>query len=276
MAATTGNSTGSSTGGGLSLTTGLARQVDYWATVFRRTWKATIFSSFLAPLFYVLAMGVLLGGFIEGDPALLEGATSYLDFIVPGLVAGHAMQTAVGETTYPVMANFKWNKVYDSMLATPLTIPHVASAHLGFCAFRLALTCAVYDVVVAPFGVYGSWWGPFIAFACQVLTGMAFATLVYGFSCRIKSEAAFGVLFRLGVFPLFLFSGAFFPIANLGAIGEWAARFTPLWHGVNLSRMFSLDHVDWSTAAINLTVLVVLTGVGWVWAVTGLTKRLSS
>ncbi len=105
---------------------------------------------------------------------------------------------------------------------------------------------------------------------------MAFATLVYGFSCRITSEAAFGVLFRLGVFPLFLFSGAFFPITNLGDVGAWIARLTPLWHGVNLSRMFSLDTVDWSTAAINVTVLGVLCVVGWFWAVSGLTKRLSS
>ena len=57
------------------------------------------------------------------------------------------------------------------------------------------------------------------------------------------------MLFRLGVFPLFLFSGAFFPIANLGAVGEWVAKLTPLWQGVNLSRMFCIDNVDWPLAA---------------------------
>ena len=63
------------------------------------------------------------------------------------------------------------------------------------------------------------------------------------------------MLFRLGVFPLFLFSGAFFPVANLGEVGEWVARLTPLWHGVNLSRMFCVDNVDWSLAAVNVAVL---------------------
>ena len=67
------------------------------------------------------------------------------------------------------------------------------------------------------------------------------------------------MLFRLGVFPLFLFSGAFFPIANLGDVGAWLARLTPLWHGVNLSRMFILDHVDWGWAAVNVAVLLALT-----------------
>jgi lipooligosaccharide transport system permease protein len=103
---------------------------------------------------------------------------------------------------------------------------------------------------------------------------MAFATLVYGFSTRLRNEQAYGVLFRLGVIPLFLFSGAFFPVANLGAVGEWVARLTPLWHGVNLSRMFAIDVVDWPLAAVNMAVLVGICLIGWRWSVTGLTKRL--
>ena len=84
----------------LSLAAGTLRQTDYWWTLFKRTWKGGVINSFISPLFYVVAMGVLLGGFIEGDPAKLEGATSYLAFIVPGLVATHAMQIAVGVPTF--------------------------------------------------------------------------------------------------------------------------------------------------------------------------------
>ncbi|HRI96356.1 MAG TPA: hypothetical protein PLZ93_12120, partial [Nocardioides sp.] len=57
----------------LSVTQGIRRQVDYWKVVYQRTWRATVVSSFLAPLLYVVAMGVLLGGFIQGDPDVLEG-----------------------------------------------------------------------------------------------------------------------------------------------------------------------------------------------------------
>ncbi|WP_340540310.1 ABC transporter permease [Nocardioides sp. GXZ039] len=262
--------------GALTLREGVGRQVDYWKTVTLRTWRGSVVSSFVAPLFYVLAMGVLLGGFIDGDPDRLEGATSYLAFLVPGLVAAHAMQTAVAETSYPVMGNLKWNRVYESMIATPLTVRDVVAAHLGFVAVRVAVSVGVFDLVVAPFGVFESWWGPFVAFAAQVLTGMAFATLTFGFACRVESEAAFGVLFRIGVFPLFLFSGAFFPVSNLGDVGAWAARLTPLWQGVSLSRMFSLDHIDWTTAAINTVVLVVLCAIGWRWSVSGLEKRMAT
>jgi lipooligosaccharide transport system permease protein len=269
----------SSTGvgsGGLPIAEGVARQVDYWLTVYRRTWKGTAISSFVAPLFYVVAMGVLLGGFIEGDPAELEGATSYLAFLVPGLLAAHAMQTAVGETTYPVMAMIKWQRIYDSMLATPLQVRDLVLAHLAFVTIRVATTCAVYMLVVAPFGVYESWWGALLAFVVQVLIGTAFGSLVYAFTTRLSSPEGFGVLFRLGVFPLFLFSGAFFPIDNLGEVGAWVARLTPLWHGVNLTRMLFLDNVDWGWATVNFTVLVVMTLLGLRWSIRGLTKRLVS
>ena len=258
----------------MTLVEALRRQVDYWWIVYARTWKGTVVSSFLSPIFYVLAMGVLLGGFIEGDPAELEGATSYLAFVVPGLVAGHAMQTAVNETTYPVMAGIKWQKFYLAQIATPLTPRDVVAGQLLFVFFRLVTTCAVFMLVLAPFGVFETWWGPVLAFLSQLLVGMAFAAVVFGWSARLRNESGFGVLFRLGVFPLFLFSGAFFPIANLGEAGAWAARLTPLWHGVNLSRMFSVDAVDWWLALVNVVVLVALFVVGWFWSVSGLTKRL--
>jgi lipooligosaccharide transport system permease protein len=258
----------------LTLADGLRRQVDYWWTVYKRTWRASVVSSFVSPIFYVLAMGVLLGGFIEGDPDQLEGATSYLAFVVPGLVAAHAMQTAVGETTWPVMGMIKWQRVYDSMVATPLAIRDIVAGHLLFVLFRVATTCAVFMLVLTPFGVFATWWGPVLAFVSQVLVGMTFAALVYGWSARLRNESGFGVLFRLGIFPLFLFSGAFFPVANLGDIGAWVARLTPLWHGVNLSRMFSVDAIDWGLALVNVLVLVALLVVGWFWSVSGLTKRL--
>ena len=213
---------------------GIRRQVDYWRVVYQRTWRATVVSSFLAPLLYVVAMGVLLGGFIEGDPDVLEGATSYFDFVVPGLIAAHAMQTAVGETTFPVMGMIKWQRIDDSMLATPLGCRDLVAAHLSFVLFRLATTCAVYGLVVAPFGVYGR----LVRDVRGVPEPAARRHDLRGLGLRLQRAAdlreGFGILFRLGIFPLFLFSGAFFPISSLGTVGEWVARRTPLWQGVDL------------------------------------------
>ena len=70
----------------------VGRQYDYWRTVYLRTWKASVVSSFVAPIFFVLAMGVLLGGFVEADAAELEGAPTYLAYIAPGLLAAVAVE----------------------------------------------------------------------------------------------------------------------------------------------------------------------------------------
>src|SRR4051794_202265 len=107
----------------------VGRQTTYWTTVYRRTWKGSVVTSFVMPLLYVLAMGVLLGGYVDPG-ADLEGAPSYLAFVAPGLVAAHAMQTATGEVTWPVMGNLKWHKTYYAMVATPLAVPDVVAAHL--------------------------------------------------------------------------------------------------------------------------------------------------
>lgn len=260
--------------GTLSAREGMARQYDYWLTVFKRTWKGGVVSSFLTPLLYVVAMGVLLGGFIEGDPDRLEGATSYLAFVVPGLVASHAMTMAVSESTYPVMGAIKWHKTFYAQLATPLAVRDLVNAFVAFVMVRIALATAVFMLVLAPFGVFETWWGALLAWLSQLLVGFAFATLTFAYSARLRSEEGFGVLFRLGVIPLTLFSGAFFPISNLGPVLEWAARLTPLWHGVSLSRMFCVDRVDWSLAVLHVVVLVVLTVVGWFLAVRHLDRRL--
>ena len=254
---------------------GALRLVDYWAIVYRRTWKGSVVTSFVTPLFYVLAMGVLLGGFIEADPATLQGATSYLAFIAPGLVAAQAMTTAFGEMTYPVMGMVKWHRTYFGMIATPLRIADVVLSHLGFVLFRVATTCAVFLAVLAPFGVFRSVGGVIGAFFVQLLVGLAFATVIHAFSAGLKDESAFSLLYRLAMIPLFLFSGAFFPVSSLGWL-EVVARATPLWHGVDLTRMLTLGRFDGSMAAVHVGYLAAMALAGWFWSVRRLTKRMAT
>lgn len=255
---------------------GAGRLVDYWAIVYKRTWKGSAISSFVNPLFYVLAMGVLLGDYIAGDPDQLEGATSYLAFIAPGLLAAQAMQTVFGEVTYPVMGMIKWQRTYFGMTATPLSVREVILGHLGFVMFRVALVCGVFIAVMAPFGVFETVWGAVLAFPVQLLIGLAFATPIFALTAGLKDESAFSLIFRLGMIPMFLFSGAFFPIENLDRWMEVLAMATPLWHGVDLTRMLTLDTVDAGTALVHVVYLAALAVLGWFWAVQRLTKRMSS
>jgi lipooligosaccharide transport system permease protein len=251
----------------------VARQRTYWWTAYKRTWKGSAVTSFVLPLLYVVAMGVLLGGFVNKG-ANLEGAPSYLAFVAPGLVAAHAMQTATGETTWPVMGMIRWNGTYYAMIATPIGVAEVVTAQLIFVMLRIAATSAVFLLVMAPFGVFESALGVLLAWPVIVLVGLSFAGIFIAYSATIRNESGFAIIFRLLVIPLFLFSGAFFPISNLSTGLEWVARCTPLWHGVDLTRMLVLGDVRPGTAVVHLAYLLVLCAVGWWLAVWRLDKRL--
>lgn len=251
------------------------RQFDYWVTVYRRTWKGSVVTSFVTPLLYVVAMGVLLGGFIHRPADQLDGASSYLTFVAPGLLAAQTMQLVFGETTYPVMGMLKWHKIYASMVATPLRVSQVVLAQLGFVAFRIATTAIVFILVMTPFGVFTSVTGAIAAFFVQILLGMAFAAPVFAYSAVLRSEEGFTVIFRLLMIPLFLFSGAFFPLGNLPAPLEQIARLTPLWQGVDVTRMLALGTWETIPALWHLSYLLLVAVLGTWLAVRALDRRLS-
>lgn len=257
----------------------VARQFDYWLTVYKRTWRGSVIFSFINPLLYLAAMGMLLGGFVDASSPNLGGAPSYLHFIAPGLLAAHAMQIAMGEVLWPVHGMIKWNKTYFGMISTPLRVVDVVGAHMAFTLFRVATTCAAFMLALTAFGVYSTWWGVAAAFAVQLLVGLAFATPLFCAGARATSDSTFSVIMRVVIMPLFLFSGAFFPIDTLAQPLQWLAWATPLWHGVELTRGLMLGGAALPTAGmaiVHLTYLSVLAVIGGWLSVRILTRRLIS
>ncbi|GAB79370.1 lipooligosaccharide transport system permease protein [Austwickia chelonae] len=254
----------------------VARQLDYWATVYRRTWRGSVVNSFVTPVLYLTAMGVLLGRLVDGSGSTVGGAPSYLHFVAPGILAGHAMQLATGEALWPVLGKLKWDKTFFGMISTPLRAVDIFGAHLAFITFRVATACAVFMAAMVPFGVYRTWWGALPVLLTQLLIGVAFATPFYAVAVSAQNESQFSMMMRLIVMPLFLFSGAFFPITNLIEPLQWVAWATPLWHGVELTRMFMSGPVSWPAAAGHATYLAVLAGAGAWLSMRRLERRLSS
>jgi lipooligosaccharide transport system permease protein len=251
------------------------RQFDYWATVYKRTWKGSLVSSFLLPLLYLAAMGIGLGSFVDDNGTGALGGVSYLQFIAPGLLASTALQIAVAESTYPVMSGLKWQKFYYSMISTPLRPADVMYGQLAFIAFRVLTTCVVFTVVIAAFGGLRSAWGV-LGLPVALLVGMAASAPVCAVATKLENDSGFAMIFRFGVVPAFLFSGAFFPVSQLPDWIEWLAYLSPLWHGVELSRDLSLGTVELLPALGNLAYLAAWFAVGTWFAVRGLTRRLIS
>jgi lipooligosaccharide transport system permease protein len=249
---------------------------QYWVTAYKRTWRGSVISSFVLPLLYLTAMGEGLGRFVDsGSGAGALGGVTYLAFIAPGLLATTAMNTAVGESTYPVMSGFKWSRMYYSMAATPLEPSDILLAHLATVAVRILTTCAVFLAVLAAFGALVTWWGALAALATSVLLGMAHTTPLFALSARLPEPSAFALVYRLGLMPMTLFSGAFFPVSQLPAAVSWLAYLTPVWHGVDLSRMLTLDELRLWPALAHAVYLSVWLVAGWYLARRAFANRLA-
>ncbi len=237
------------------------RQLRFWLTNYRRTWKGSIYSEVLSPVLYLGAMGLGLGAMIDKHGTASLGHVSYLAFLAPGLLAATAMQTAMSESSYPVYGSVKWLKTYQAAIATPLRPADLFHGHLLWTTLRLAMGSAVFLVVMTAFGAVRSPW----ALAClpaAVLTGLAFAAPIEAYAMICKKDTSFSLLFRFGMIPLFLFSGTFFPVTQLPAVVRPLAYITPLWHGVALCRSLSLGDAQLGASAANVAYLVAVVALG--------------
>jgi lipooligosaccharide transport system permease protein len=233
----------------------------FWLVNYRRTWRGTIYSSILSPLLYLGAMGLGLGTLVDKHGTGSLGGVSYLAFLAPGLLAAQAMQTAIGESTYPVLASVKWLKTYQAAAASPLRPADLFQGHLLFTTMRLAMNSAIFMIAMAAFGAARSPW-LLAALPVSVLTGLAFAAPVDAFAVTREKDQGFAVLFRFVMIPMFLFSGTFFPVTQLPVWIRPLAYATPLWHGVALCRELSLGTATVAGALGHIAYLAAVTAAG--------------
>jgi lipooligosaccharide transport system permease protein len=215
------------------------RQLRFWLTDYRRTWRGSIYSSLLNPLLYLGAMGLGLGKLVDARGTAALGGVTYLVFLAPGLLAAAGMQTGIGESTYPVFASVKWTKTYLAASASPLRPGDIFRGHLLFVTLRLTMNCGIFMAVAAVLGAVQSGWIA-AALPVAVLTGLAFAAPIDAWSVTRTKDTSFAVIFRFGMIPMFLFSGVFFPVTQLPGWIRPVAYLTPLWHGVAECRALSL------------------------------------
>jgi lipooligosaccharide transport system permease protein len=249
------------------------RAFAFWLASYRRVWRASVFEGFVSPLFFLAAMGFGLGMLVDAGPGGGIDGVSYVQFIAPGILAAQAMNTAVGESTYPVLGAIKWFRMYHAMLATPLGVPDVVLGHLAFVLMRVTITSAAFLVVAWLLGAIESAWSV-LALPVAVLCGMAFATPVFAFAARQDGDSGFALLFRFGVMPMFLFSGTFFPVDQLPPLMQPIAWATPLWHGVELCRSLVFGDVTVAGAAVNVGYLLLWVVGGYVLALRSFRRRL--
>lgn len=196
------------------------------------------------PVAYLFAMGVGLATVVDTTRTGAFGGVSYLAFIAPALLISAAVMTAAGEFTFPVMAGFKWRRVYYGPHASPLTPGQIAGGQILAVTLRLVLQSAIYFAVVALFGAAPSGWG-WVSILVATLAGLSFGLPLMAYAASItEDKGQFAIVMRLIVMPLFLFSGTFFPLDTLPVAVRWIGWISPIWHGTELGRVISYGYQE--------------------------------
>ncbi|HZN15270.1 MAG TPA: ABC transporter permease [Acidimicrobiales bacterium] len=252
----------------------MLRVVEREARVYRRLWRGSVFSTFLIPALFLLAIGRGLGGLVDQRNQLVEGL-SYLQFVTPGLLAANMMQASAPGSLWPVMAGTKWVRFFHGAVATPVSPGDVYGGYVVWITARMAVAAVAFVAVAALIGGVPSLWGV-LAVPAATLTAMAFIAPLTAFAATQTTDISFGVLMRLIITPLFLFSGTFFPVSQLPGWLQPMARFSPLWHGVELCRAAMTGSADWLAVVAHVVVLGAIVAAGWLWGTRTFARKLAS
>jgi lipooligosaccharide transport system permease protein len=204
--------------------------------VYRRTWMV-IFSGFFEPLFFLFSLGFGLGHYI-GDVNGVE----YASFIAPALLAASAMNGAVYDASN-VFWKLRYNRLYDSILSTPVSPADIAVGEAAWALFRGLLYSFGFLVVISMLGLVHSWWA-LLALPASFLVGFSFAGLGVAAASSMRTWQDFELI-QLVQLPMFLFSTTFYPLSVYPEWIQWLVRVTPLYHAIQLLRALCSGSVGW-------------------------------
>jgi lipooligosaccharide transport system permease protein len=225
------------------------------ARVYRAGW-VVLLSGILEPLFYLLSVGVGVAQLV-GDVALPGGKlVSYTAFIAPAMLASSAMNGALYDATFNVFFKLKYDKLYDSILSTPVTPVDIAAGEIGWALLRGAFYSGTFFIVMLVMGLVSSWWA-LLVLPAAVLIGFAFAAIGMACTTFMKSWQDFEYI-TLATLPMFLFSATFYPLSVYPSSFQWIVQVSPLYHAAALVRELTTGAVG----LVSVTHVVVLAALG--------------
>jgi lipooligosaccharide transport system permease protein len=210
--------------------------------VYSRTWAIGFLPPLLEPLFYLFAFGAGLGALVSGL-SYRGTAISYIRFLAPALIAINVMYTAFFENSYASFVRMYYQKTYEAIIATPLSLEEVLTGEIVWAATKTVFATAAMMAVISLFGLL-SFPGSLLLLPLAFLGGLAFGSVGLLFTALVPGIDTFNLPVFLFITPMFLFSGTFFPLGKLPGWVGVVAQTLPLTHLVNLSRALSYGQLD--------------------------------
>ncbi|WP_238146751.1 ABC transporter permease [Ornithinimicrobium murale] len=252
--------------------------VEYWLRTAKAWAQSIVIYMIGEPLLYLIALGVGLGTLVDSGVGTVDGV-SYLVFVAPALLISTVVMSTGGELTYPVMAGFKWDRLYYGPHATPVTPAQIGTGQFVGVMLRFVVQAAIFWAIMVAFGAVPR--GVLVSalvIPIGVLSAAAFGALLQAYASTLRDEGyQFAFVQRFVIMPMFLFAGTFFPLSSMPIYLHWIGWISPVWHGTQLARQVTYGAVEtvWLTI-VHVLFLSLCTLVGVRWMRRSYTQRMGA
>ena len=234
-----------------------------WLRELKRYWrsKSQLAASVSQPLMYLLVLGFGLGPVFQK-----AGAGSFLQFMAPGIIA----MTVLFSSVFCGMS-LLWDRqlgfLKETLVAPVPRFQIMLGRNLGAATIALlqgllvAVVCFVAGFRPASLAMLPA------GLAFLALIALVFATLGTAVGAVLRDAQGYSAVINFLVFPIFLLSGALFPLENLPTLLATLTSMDPLAYGVDGLRATLIGQTHFG-AQLDLAVVVccalILTAIG-VW-----------
>jgi ABC-type multidrug transport system permease subunit len=187
-----------------------------------RNWHKTLATTLVAPVLYLLAFGYGLGRGV-----VIEGY-SYLDFVIPGIVALTAMTTSFNAAGMKLHVDRLFYKCFDEALMSPISLFSIVVGKTLVGVLRGLLSCAALLTACFVFSPL-----PTISplfWLTLIVTCFVFSFLGVLVALVAKSHQDMSVFMSLVILPMSFLSGTFFSLSQVPEAMRIALSFSPLTH----------------------------------------------
>ena len=206
----------------------------FWRNMisYKRFVLTTFLASLIQPLFYLITFGIGMGAYIG-----YFGGKPYLYFLVPGVLTTSVMMSSSFECMYGTFVKMVHEKLYDSLLATPVSAEDAVAGDIAWGAFRGLVSGSLMMIVALFMGILPvSLASVLLLVLLMVFVGVLFGSLAMIVTSFAPNFDFFNYYSELVLTPMLFFSGVFFPLDKFPGWMKGLAQFMPLTHAVAIAR----------------------------------------
>ena len=198
----------------------------------RRNIGKTMALTLIAPILYLLAFGYGLG-----RGTIIEGY-SYLDFVVPGIIALTAMTTAFNTSGLKLHVDRLFYKCFDETLMSPVSAFSIIVGKSLIGVLRGLLSSAAILAVALLFSPMPAM--NLLFPLTLILTCFVFSFLGVIVALLAKTHQDMTLFMSLVILPMSFLSGTFFSLSDVPAALSIALNISPLTHACMCLRASAL------------------------------------